>query len=86
MRLLLSILLLASSASSDTYEQKAKQIEQELDEHITEGQKRIDYFDAVVLPWLDEYEKQRKQRSNNERVHPRRYIRGNNVGFDNRSY
>ena len=86
MKLLLSILLLASSASADSYEQKAKQIQQELDEVISEGQKHIDYFDAVVLPRLDEYEKQRKQRGKNERVHPRRSFRGDDVGFNNRGY
>ena len=67
MRLLLSILLLASSASADSYEQKAKQIEQELDEHITEGQKRIDYFDSVVLHWLDEPARKSKERLEQKR-------------------
>ena len=67
MRLLLSILLLASSASADSYEQKAKQIEQELDEVIPEGQKQIDYFDAVVLPWLDEQDRKRKERLEQKR-------------------
>ena len=67
MRLLLSILLLASSASADSYEQKAKQIEQELDEVVSEGQKRIDYFDSVVLPWLDEQDRKSKERLEQKR-------------------
>jgi hypothetical protein len=61
MRLLLS-LLLATSASAESFEQKAKEVERKLDRVIVEGQKQIDYFDAVVLPWLDEQDRKRKEK------------------------
>jgi hypothetical protein len=85
MKALILSLLFATSASAESYEQKAKEVERKLDTVIVEGQKQIDYFDSVVLPWLDEYEVKRKQRGKDERVHPRRSFRGDNVGFDNRS-
>jgi hypothetical protein len=62
MKIILISLLLATSASAETYEQKAKKVERKLDTVIVEGQKHIDYFDAVVLPWLDEQDKKRKEK------------------------
>jgi hypothetical protein len=85
MKAILLSLLIATLASAESYEQKAKEVERKLDTIIVEGQKQIDYFDAVFLQKLDEYEVKRKQRGRDERVHPKRSFRGDNVGFDNRS-
>ena len=79
--LLLSILLLASSVSAESYEQKAKQIEQELDEHIAEGQKHVDNFDSVVLPWLDEQDRKRRERYCQSACNPDPNLNGNGISM-----
>jgi hypothetical protein len=60
-------IFIAAIASAESYEQKAKEVERKLDTVIVEGQKQIDYFDAVVLPWLDEQDRKRKEKLEKQR-------------------
>jgi hypothetical protein len=71
------ILLLGTVGRTESLEKKAKEIERKLDTVIVEGQKQIDYFDAVVFPWLDEQDRKRKEKYCNSVCNPHPDLNGN---------